>query len=294
MVFFICDACGESVKRGMVQKHVAKCRSCWVLSCVDCLKTFEGDAYLTHMACMSEAQRYQGALYRPKENKAERLQNAWMVCVRAALVAMGKDGAGAPPGALRALRSLAMNDNVPRKKKKFINFVKNSQPRCEYIELMWTFIETEQTAAKAAEVAAVAAAKAAAEKANPGSTKRKAEAAAAASASKKAKLAAEDSDSSGWSDSDDDAEKAELVKKAIMAAAEKAAEKAAAEAKAARKAKKKAKKAKRAGTAAAAAAAVASAASSAVKKVKKSKKEKKKKQKKKKQDAATERLAAGL
>ena len=224
MVFFICDSCGESVKRGMVPKHMAKCRSCHVLSCVDCLATFAGNEYLQHISCMSEAQRYQGALYRPKENKAERLQNEWMLHVQAALAALRRDDA--PVGAVRALATIASNDNVPRKKKKFINFVKNSQPRCEYIEMMWAAIDKIASAAK--EVAAAAAA---------------AKAAAAPKVTKRPR--AESSDSSAWSDSEDEAETAAKKAKTLAAAAVKAVAAAAAAAEEEKKAQKKAKKAKK-------------------------------------------------
>ncbi len=46
MVFFTCNACGESLKKNQVEKHYRhKCRSCEVLTCVDCHKVREG---LTH------------------------------------------------------------------------------------------------------------------------------------------------------------------------------------------------------------------------------------------------------
>ena len=257
MVFFICDSCGESVKRGMVPKHMAKCRSCHTLSCVDCLATFVGNEYLQHISCMSEAQRYQGALYRPKENKAERLQNEWMVHVRAALAGLRRDDA--PAGAVRALATIASNDNVPRKKKKFINFVKNSQPRCEYIEMMWAAIDKIASAAK--EVAAAAAA---------------AKLAAAPKVAKRPR--AESSESSAWSDSEDEAETAAKKAKTLAAVAEKAVAAAAAAAEEEKKAKKAKKKAKKKMKAAATAAAVATKRD-VLKKEKKKKKKKKKKEK---------------
>jgi len=36
MVYFYCDACGESLKKNQVEKHRYKCRECCVVSCVDC------------------------------------------------------------------------------------------------------------------------------------------------------------------------------------------------------------------------------------------------------------------
>lgn len=40
MVFFTCNACGESVKKVQVEKHVAVCRNCECLSCIDCGEDF--------------------------------------------------------------------------------------------------------------------------------------------------------------------------------------------------------------------------------------------------------------
>ena len=78
MVYFTCDACGEQLKKPSVEKHYTqKCRECWKLTCIDCLKVsniyyiktivnfsnnfiqdFFGDEYKSHNACMSEDQRY--------------------------------------------------------------------------------------------------------------------------------------------------------------------------------------------------------------------------------------------
>ena len=63
MVTFICNACGESVKKNKVQQHYeTKCPNCSVLSCIDCGKDFPGDSYAEHTSCISEAQKYQGKL----------------------------------------------------------------------------------------------------------------------------------------------------------------------------------------------------------------------------------------
>ncbi len=41
MVFFSCNACGESVKKNQVEKHYTQqCRNCEMLSCIDCGKDF--------------------------------------------------------------------------------------------------------------------------------------------------------------------------------------------------------------------------------------------------------------
>ena len=81
MVSFICDACGQTVKKNRVEKHYqSECPSCSVLSCIDCGKDFHGDAYAAHTSCISEAEKYQGKLYKPKEkaNKGDVKQQEWI------------------------------------------------------------------------------------------------------------------------------------------------------------------------------------------------------------------------
>ena len=59
MVYFTCDACGEQLKKPSVEKHYTqKCRDCYKLTCIDCLKDFYGEEYQAHTSCMSEDQRY--------------------------------------------------------------------------------------------------------------------------------------------------------------------------------------------------------------------------------------------
>ena len=81
MVSFICDACGNTVKKNQVEKHYQTvCRNCSVLSCIDCGVDFPGDAYASHTSCITEAEKYQGHLYQPndKENKGEAKQRQWI------------------------------------------------------------------------------------------------------------------------------------------------------------------------------------------------------------------------
>ena len=82
MVFFTCNACGQSIKKNKVEKHYqVECRSCEILSCMDCGKEFAGDEYLSHTSCISEAQKYQGALYSESNKgqpKGEKKQQEWL------------------------------------------------------------------------------------------------------------------------------------------------------------------------------------------------------------------------
>ena len=70
-------ACAAPVHLSCLRKWY-EARGDWVtLACMDCGKEFEGEAYKQHVSCMSEAQRYEGKLYQPKENKGEAKQQAW-------------------------------------------------------------------------------------------------------------------------------------------------------------------------------------------------------------------------
>nr|XP_008272358.1 cell growth-regulating nucleolar protein isoform X3 [Oryctolagus cuniculus] len=78
MVFFTCNACGESVKKVQVEKHVSVCRSCDSLSCIDCGRDFWGDDYKNHVKCVSEDQKYGGKGYEGKTHKGDVKQQAWI------------------------------------------------------------------------------------------------------------------------------------------------------------------------------------------------------------------------
>lgn len=121
MVFFVCEACNESLKKNKVETHSYTCRNCWVLTCVDCNKQFNGDTYAAHNSCISEAQRYEGKLYDGRTNKGDVKQALWISRVQSC---------AAEPTVQAHLRPyverLLSHDNIPRKKAKFENFAKNS------------------------------------------------------------------------------------------------------------------------------------------------------------------------
>ncbi len=66
MVFFVCNGCNESLKKNQVDRHASRCRDCWAVTCVDCSVTFPGNEYASHTSCVSEAQKYEGSLYKGK------------------------------------------------------------------------------------------------------------------------------------------------------------------------------------------------------------------------------------
>lgn len=139
MVFFTCNACGESLKKAQVDKHVNICRGCQVLSCIDCGKDFWGDDYKNHVKCISEDQKYGGKGYEAKANKGDLKQQQWLQKVNEA---MNKPGVSAK--VKDVLQQVTAYDNVPRKKGKFQNWMKNSLkiPNTSIQEEVWGIICT--------------------------------------------------------------------------------------------------------------------------------------------------------
>jgi len=159
MVFFVCEGCNESLKKNQVDKHASFCSACWAVTCVDCNVTFEGDDYRQHTSCISEAQKYEGALYRgPKKGgetgskKKKGPQEIWMEVVEQAAA----ESQQAPANIRSMISNLSGFGNVPRNQNKFCNFVKNSlRVRSEpMIKQIWEFLQQRQTAAVAASAAA--------------------------------------------------------------------------------------------------------------------------------------------
>jgi len=123
MVFFNCNACGEALKKNQVEKHTYKCRQCNVLSCVDCGKDFWGYDYQSHTKCITENEKYCGKGYVAKVNKGEAKQDAWIEKVQIAIEQASTNN----NGSLKALLVKLLDyPNIPRKKAKFENFLKNS------------------------------------------------------------------------------------------------------------------------------------------------------------------------
>ena len=78
MVVFICETCGETLKKQQVEKHwLTKCRHAWGFTCIECTTTFEGESYKKHTECMTETQKYQGKfIQRQRDEKLKTKQDA--------------------------------------------------------------------------------------------------------------------------------------------------------------------------------------------------------------------------
>lgn len=122
MVYFVCEGCNETLKKNQVDKHASRCRSCHAVTCVDCSVTFYGQDFEGHTVCISEAEKYEGALYKAKKVTKMNPQELWMSVVEEA----ANDASSAALSIQPFLSRLCDFGNVPRNQKKFTNFVKNS------------------------------------------------------------------------------------------------------------------------------------------------------------------------
>ncbi|ORY23051.1 hypothetical protein BCR39DRAFT_550169 [Naematelia encephala] len=70
MVSFQCDGCADTVKKPKLDQHRQRC---WAsFTCLDCSTTFQGQTYKSHTSCVTEAEKYQGALYKaPKKGQTK-------------------------------------------------------------------------------------------------------------------------------------------------------------------------------------------------------------------------------
>ncbi|XP_058694336.1 cell growth-regulating nucleolar protein [Poecile atricapillus] len=121
MVVFTCNACGEAVKKAQVEKHVNICRNCQCLSCMDCGKDFWGDDYKEHVKCVSEDQKYGGKGFEAKTSKGDAKQQEWIQKIHEV---MKKPNIS--PKVRNILEQMRVFNNIPRKKVKFQNWIKNS------------------------------------------------------------------------------------------------------------------------------------------------------------------------
>lgn len=124
MVFFICNHCGESVKKAAVEKHYLwSCRQkVKSVSCMDCMKDFYGEDYVNHTQCISEAEKYSGGNFMPKEPKNKnKVQDSWLDIINHVL----ERDADLPTRVQNNLKALRGFNNIPQKKTKFHNFVTN-------------------------------------------------------------------------------------------------------------------------------------------------------------------------
>lgn len=71
MVSFHCEACNNVLTKKKLDPHRNKCRDA-SFTCLDCMVHFQGTEYRAHTSCVTEAQKYQGTLYKEKSSKQPR------------------------------------------------------------------------------------------------------------------------------------------------------------------------------------------------------------------------------
>ncbi|KAJ5663903.1 hypothetical protein N7507_004634 [Penicillium longicatenatum] len=74
MVSFQCEGCGDVLTKKKLDPHRGQCRGA-TFTCIDCMVHFYGTEYRAHTSCMTEDQKYQGALYKEKPAKNKKGQN---------------------------------------------------------------------------------------------------------------------------------------------------------------------------------------------------------------------------
>ncbi|OTA99549.1 hypothetical protein M426DRAFT_67559 [Hypoxylon sp. CI-4A] len=75
MVSFSCEACGDVLTKKKLDPHRNRCYGA-TFTCIDCMVHFHGTEYRAHSSCMTEDQKYQGALYKPKRQKPNGVEHS--------------------------------------------------------------------------------------------------------------------------------------------------------------------------------------------------------------------------
>lgn len=75
MVSFSCEVCNDTVIKKRLPQHQRSCRGSY-FTCIDCSTTFYGNDHQKHTSCISEAEKYEKALYKGKKgNNRNQNQN---------------------------------------------------------------------------------------------------------------------------------------------------------------------------------------------------------------------------
>merc|ERR1719478_110061 len=96
----------------------------WAVTCIDCGKTFDRTSVQAHTSCISEAQKYQGSLFKGEKvsaNKGQKKQDAFLSNVQEIV-----KSASVSPKLKESLDWMLTFENIPRKEKGFRNFASNS------------------------------------------------------------------------------------------------------------------------------------------------------------------------
>ncbi|KAJ1835273.1 hypothetical protein LPJ63_001280 [Coemansia sp. RSA 2711] len=70
MVSFVCSTCQGTFKKSKLVMHAKRCRNA-TYACIDCGVDFVRETFREHSNCISEAEKHQGKLYKPKQDKSQ-------------------------------------------------------------------------------------------------------------------------------------------------------------------------------------------------------------------------------
>lgn len=68
MVSFSCEVCNDTVIKKKLDQHQQRCYGAY-FTCIDCSTTFSGSDHRAHTSCISEAEKYEKALYKGPQKK---------------------------------------------------------------------------------------------------------------------------------------------------------------------------------------------------------------------------------
>ena len=103
---------------------------------------FSENEYVTHTKCITENERYggKGFIQKPNANKGERKQQEWIHVVQNLL----NTSTNLTSAERNILNNLSKFENIPRKKAKFLNFIRSvfgNRVNMTVIENLWTKME---------------------------------------------------------------------------------------------------------------------------------------------------------
>ncbi|KAG5450889.1 Cell growth-regulating nucleolar protein [Clonorchis sinensis] len=145
MVVFLCSYCNASLRKNIVEKHFYCCRGCTTVSCMDCHKDFDKISFKSHTSCLTEEEKYDKL--RVSQSKAgSNKQQQWTSLVQEVI----SKTAVQDPLLCQVMQELQSSENLPRKKQKFLNFMRSKYRRLrpDQVEQIWEILDTAASGCK--------------------------------------------------------------------------------------------------------------------------------------------------
>ncbi|KAL0019178.1 hypothetical protein WJX79_010919 [Trebouxia sp. C0005] len=81
MVWFVCDDCGDSIKKPKVPQHLQQC-SASRFTCLDCSRSFDRHTVKGHATCVTEVDKYAKGATKPGGYAAQGYYKDGSVCAK--------------------------------------------------------------------------------------------------------------------------------------------------------------------------------------------------------------------